>query len=125
MGRILTCSVIMIVLLSFAIYGYNYSADITRKLIEKIDAVTTAAEEDDTEKATELAVYAENLWRDLSDRTIFVEDTECDNEIAMSLSRIKVLAENGGDELNAECEVLKRLTQLYFTRQELTWANII
>lgn len=78
----------------------------------------------DTAKAIEKADLAEQLWRKMSQHTIFVEDTECDNEIAMSLARIKVFAENGEDDIYSECAVLKRLIELYITRQQITPASV-
>lgn len=75
-------------------------------------------------KAIEKADLAEQLWRKMSQHTIFVEDTECDNEIAMSLARIKVFAENSEDDIYSECAVLKRLIELYITRQQITPASV-
>ena len=110
MGRITACAAIVIAMVAFALYGYNYSGTCARRIY--------------TAKAIEKADLAEQLWRKMSQHTIFVEDTECDNEIAMSLARIKVFAKNGEDDIYSECAVLKRLIELYITRQQITPASV-
>lgn len=117
MGRMITCFVIFAALIAFSLYGFGYCNESVERLIAAADRIVLAAEENDVQKASELALEAENIWRQLSDGTVFVEDTDCDNEIAMSLSRIRVYAENADDEIYAECAVLKRLADLYITRQ--------
>ena len=118
MGRITACAAIVIAMVAFALYGYNYSDTCARRIYLAAD------EKNDTAKAIEKADLAEQLWRKMSQHTIFVEDTECDNEIAMSLARIKVFAENGEDDIYSECAVLKRLIELYITRQQITPASV-
>lgn len=124
MERMATCAAIVIAMVAFAIYGYNYSDNRAKQIYSTADEITQAADENDTKKATEKAAYAEDLWRGMSQDTIFVEDTECDNEIAMSLARIRVFAENGEDDIYSECAVLKRLIELYITRQQITLSSV-
>ncbi|MGN0611776.1 MAG: DUF4363 family protein [Ruminiclostridium sp.] len=124
MGRMITCFIILTSLIAFAIYGYGCSTKNAERLIETADEILSATKENDTKKASELALEAENIWRGLSDGTVFVEDMDCDNEIAMSISRIRVYAENADDEISAECAVLKRLAELYINRQKPIWSNI-
>lgn len=124
MGRMTTCAAIVIAMVAFAIYGYNYSDNRAKQIYSTADEITQAADENDTKKAAEKAAYAEELWRGMSQDTIFVEDTECDNEIAMSLARIRVFAENGEDDIYSECAVLKRLIELYITRQQITLSSV-
>ena len=124
MGRMTTCAAIVIAMVAFAIYGYNYSDNRARQIYATADEITQAADENDTKKAAEKATFAEELWRGMSQDTIFVEDTECDNEIAMSLARIRVFAENGEDDIYSECAVLKRLIELYITRQQITLSSV-
>ena len=125
MGRMITCFIILISLIAFALYGYGCSTKSAERLIETADGILSATEENDTKKASELALEAENIWRGLSDGTVFVEDMDCDNEIAMSISRIRVYAENADEEIYTECAVLKRLATLYITRQKPIWSNIL
>ncbi len=125
MGRIVTCAAIVVAMVAFAIYGYNYSDNRAKQIYNTADEITQAAAENDTKKAAEKAAFAEELWRGMSQDTIFVEDTECDNEIAMSLSRIRVFAENGEDDIYSECAVLKRLIELYITRQQITLSSVL
>ena len=113
-----------IAMVAFALYGYNYSDTCARRIYLAADEITQAVDKNDTAKAIEKADLAEQLWRKMSQHTIFVEDTECDNEIAMSLARIKVFAENGEDDIYSECAVLKRLIELYITRQQITPASV-
>mgnify|MGYP002081446209 FL=1 len=115
MGRMVTCAVIVAAMVAFAIFGYNYSDNRAKEIYITADGITQAIDNDDKQKAAEMAAYAEDIWRGLSQDTIFVEDTECDNEIAMCLSRIKVFAESGEDDIYSECAVLKRLIELYLT----------
>ena len=124
MGRMTTCAAIVIAMVAFAIYGYNYSDNRARQIYTTADEITQAADENDIKKAAEKAAFAEELWRGMSQDTIFVEDTECDNEIAMSLARIRVFAENGEDDIYSECAVLKRLIELYITRQQITLSSV-
>ena len=124
MGRIITCFAIMTAITAFALFGYGYCTKNAESLIEATDGILSATEENDAKKASELALEAENIWRGLSDGTVFVEDNDCDNEIAMSISRIRVYAENGDEEIYTECAVLKRLVRLYITRQKPIWSNI-
>lgn len=124
MGRMVTCAAIVAAMVAFAIYGYNYSDNRAKQIYNTADEITQAAAEKDTKKAAEKAAFAEELWRGMSQDTIFVEDTECDNEIAMSLSRIRVFAENGEDDIYSECAVLKRLIELYITRQQITLSSV-
>ena len=91
MGRITACAAIVIAMVAFALYGYNYSGTCARRIYLAADEITQAVDKNDTAKAIEKADLAEQLWRKMSQHTIFVEDTECDNEIAMSLARIKYL----------------------------------
>ena len=123
MGRITACAAIVIAMVAFALYGYNYSGTCARRIYLAADEITQAVDKNDTAKAIEKADLAEQLWRKMSQHTIFVEDTECDNEIAMSLARIKVFAENGEDDIYS-CAVLKRLIELYLTRQQITPASV-
>lgn len=111
-------------MVAFALYGYNYSGTCARRIYLAADEITQAVDKNDTAKAIENADLAEQLWRKMSQHTIFVEDTECDNEIAMSLARIKVFAENSEDDIYSECAVLKRLIELYITRQQITPASV-
>ena len=124
MGRIITCFAIMTAITAFALFGYGYCAKNAERLIKTTDGILSATEENDAKKASELALEAENIWRGLSDGTVFVEDNDCDNEIAMSISRIRVYAENADEEIYTECAVLKRLSGLYITRQKPIWSNI-
>ena len=114
----------MTAITAFALFGYGYCAKNAESLIEATDGILSATEENDTKKASELALEAENIWRGLSDGTVFVEDNDCDNEIAMSISRIRVYAETADEEIYTECAVLKRLVGLYITRQKPIWSNI-
>ena len=125
MGRMLTCAVIVAAMAGFAIFGYNYSDNRAKEIYITADEITQAIDNDDKQKAAEMAAYAEDIWRELSQDTIFVEDTECDNEIAMCLSRIRVFAENGEDDIYSECAVLKRLIELYITRQQITLSSVL
>ena len=120
MGRMVTCAVIVAAMAAFAIFGYNYSDNRAKEIYITADEITQAIDNDNKQKAAEMAAYAEDIWRELSQDTIFVEDTECDNEIAMCLSRIRVFAENGEDDIYSECAVLKRLIELYIPRQQIT-----
>ena len=117
MGRMVTCAVIVAAMVAFAIFGYNYSDNRAKEIYITADGITQAIDNDDKQKAAEMAAYAED--------TIFVEDTECDNEIAMCLSRIKVFAKSGEDDIYSECAVLKRLIELYITRQHLTLSSVL
>ena len=117
MGRMVTCAVIVESMVAFEIFGYNYSDNRAKEIYITADGITQALDNDDNQKAAEMAAYAEDIWRGLSQDTIFVEDTECDNEIAMCPSRIKVLAKSGEDDIYSECAVIKRLIELYITRQ--------
>ena len=131
MGRITACAAIVIAMVAFALYGYNYSDTCARRIYLAADEITQAVDKtaggaypEGIEKAIEKADLAEQLWRKMSQHTIFVEDTECDNEIVMSLARIKVFAKNGEDDIYSECAVLKRLIELYITRQQITPASV-
>ena len=125
MGRMVTCAVIVAAMAAFAIFGYNYSDSRAKEIYITADEITQAIDNDNKQKAAEMAAYAEDIWRELSQDTIFVEDTECDNEIAMCLSRIRVFAENGEDDIYSECAVLKRLIELYITRQQITLSSVL
>ncbi len=125
MGRMVTCAAIVAAMIAFAIFGYNYSDTRAKEIYTTADEITQAIDNDDIKKAAEKAAYAEDIWRGLSQDTIFVEDTECDNEIAMCLSRIRVFAGSGEDDIYSECAVLKRLIELYITRQQITLSSVL
>ncbi len=125
MGRMVTCAVIVAAMAAFAIFGYNYSDNRAKEIYITADEITQAIDNDNKQTAAEMAAYAEDIGRELSQDTIFVEDTECDNEIAMCLSRIRVFAENGEDDIYSECAVLKRLIELYITRQQITLSSVL
>lgn len=74
MGRITACAAIVIAMVAFALYGYNYSGTCARRIYLAADEITQAVDKNDTAKAIEKADLAEQLWRKMSQHTIFVED---------------------------------------------------
>lgn len=124
MKRLISCSLIVAVIIGFSLYGYYYSANATENIKSSIEALMQRFEEGDYDAAQKAAQDARHEWAALSADTIFVEDTECDNEIQMSIARINELCVQRDDEIYAECRVLQELLDSYISRQQPTPANI-
>ena len=62
MGRITACAAIVIAMVAFALYGYNYSGTCARRIYLAADEITQAVDKNDTAKAIEKAdLAAENV----------------------------------------------------------------
>lgn len=59
MGRMVTCAVIVAAMVAFAIFGYNYSDNRAKEIYITADGITQAIDNDDKQKAAEMAAYAE------------------------------------------------------------------
>ena len=124
MKRLLGCVAITVLLIAFSVYGYFCSQNVSEEISVILSQVTDSFENEDYEKAISLANSAREKWYSLSENTVFVEDTECDNEITMSLAKICEMAEQESDDIYAECSVVKALLRTYVLRQQPIIANI-
>ncbi len=124
MKRLSLCVAIVASLILFSLYGLHYSDEKSEQILREIHSVGEYSRSGDTNSALKSARNAKKLWLELSDSTVFVESTEADNEIKMSLSRIILLAKSENDDLYTECAVLQGLIEMYVQRQRPTVANI-
>lgn len=124
MKRIVTCVVIMAVAVCFSLYAFDECKKTSDGIKSDIASMLTALEDDDFATAVKYADSAELSWEHLSFGTVFVEDTECDNEIIMTLANIRSMCESEDEDIKTECERLYRLLDTFVNRQRVTWENV-
>ncbi len=125
MKRLLICSVIMTAVTAMSIYSYNYCENTATSISLTLSEISESCEKGDYETAQEKAKSARITWQNISENTVFVEDTECDNEISMTLARIEEMAKRQSDDIFYECTVADELLQTFITRQKPTWGNVL
>lgn len=124
MKRLIGCVIMAAVIFLFSIGAVWWCDKVTGDIKKDVAVIITATSDNDYDTAYKACLKAEGRWKDLSRKTVFVEDSDCDNEIIMSLSRIKQLCESRDEEIYTECTVLLELLDLFMQRQYPTLANV-
>lgn len=121
MRRIFLCLAIIAALAAFSVYGTLYVGGISERIIEGLDEVCGA----EGEEAVSAARETDRLWNEFYEKHIFITDKEHAMEITALLARIAALAEEGSDELTAECRTAKKLVQLFCEKQKPELMNVL
>ncbi len=124
MKRLLICTLIITAVIGLCLYSYSYCEKTAQNISDTLSLMIISYDNSDYKSAEEYALTAKNQWHDISENTVFVEDTECDNEITMTLARIEEMVKRRSEDLYYECIVAKELLSTFVTRQKPTISNV-
>lgn len=125
MQRIVTCSIIIVLLITTAVFGYCSIKNTSDSILESLEATIQSFRNDDLESAVEHADAAEREWNEFFEVHVFITDKEHMLEITSSLTKIKAMAQENNDELIIEAQSAKKLIEIYLDKQNPELMNIL
>lgn len=104
MKRIITSIVILTLLAAMCVWSVFTVNARTDSLLDKIDAVEQAFEDEDREGCIQLADELREEWKNFMERSVLINDLGHALDITSSIAEIRSFAEAGNEELYAACD---------------------
>ena len=114
----------MITLVIIGIISLFYTDSVADAAARKVDEISASFDSGDHDLTRRLSGELDKSWQDYYQGHIFMVDKDHALEIAMSIARIKAMAEQEDDDLPTECDTAQDLIQLYRRKHDVTWENI-
>lgn len=125
MKRVILCLALTVAVFSMAVWSYLSICGISDEIIPDISSVSSYAQSNNYSASLIFAEKANARWKEFLSGHIFVTDKEHIMEITTALTRIESLARQENEEVVTECDVVKRLIEVYLEKQEPDILNIL
>ena len=125
MKRVILCVCIIFMLLIVGVGSCIYIENTSEKVVNALYLAEDKFSAGDLKGAKIAAETADDNWQDFMSKHIFVTDKEHLLEITAIMVKIQALAAAEDDELLTECDVARRLIELYRDKQSPDLLNIL
>lgn len=125
MKRVILCAFIIVMLLIIGVGSCIYIENTSEKVVNALYLAEDSFSSGDFRGARLAAEKADESWQEFMSKHVFITDKEHLLEITATIVKIQALAAAEDEELLTECDVARRLIELYRDKQQPDLLNIL